>query len=215
MMLVYGPLAPIFFLFCIIYFIISFLIDKFFIMFLYEKASDSDGKILNDVADQAAYYLGVTPFFILCMLPTLMSLGKTWLMYIPGMGVVYLIIRFIKNKSQKEADQAIIVGLKEKQQEAQEQEIPAPISPSEFENNIERELQERTHGTSRPTNTQRGFFANIIANWRGRTETQFSTSDIENLGVDVRKLAGRYKHPYLRRLMRERAAPVQQESNQD
>lgn len=128
------------------------------------------------------------------------------------MAVVYLLIRFIKNKSQKEADQAIIVGLKERQLEVQEQE-PAPSTSSDFENSIEQTLQERTQGTSRPTGTQRGFFANIVANWRGRTETQFSTSDIENLGVDVKKLASKYKHPYLRRLMREKAAPTQEPSH--
>jgi hypothetical protein len=215
-MLVYGPLAPIFFLFCILYFVISFLIDKFFIMFLYEKSHDSDGRILNDIADQVSYYLGVSPFYILAMLPTLMSLAKTWLLYIPFMCMVYLLIRYIKNKSQKEDDKAIIIGLREQQRNLEITETEHVQQSTEFENDIEKALEERTSEQTRPSTQTRskGFFSNLVSNLRGKnTETQFSTADIENLGVDVRKLAQRYRHPYLRHLQQKKTPKVQDQNS--
>ncbi|KAL0484449.1 11 TM domain-containing transmembrane protein [Acrasis kona] len=202
MMLVYGPIAPVFFVFCVLYLLISFFIDKFFIMFLYERCHDSDGQILNHVADQISYYLAICPFYIVLMLPTLLVLKSTWLFYIPGMLFVYVLVRFVKNKSKKEQDQAIIVGLKEQQRHDQELvgDVDSPAGVSDFEDSMERSV--RQANVQRPRQSS-SWLSNLIRNFGGRSqEVQFSTRDVENLGVDVKKLAQRYKHPYLRRLQR-------------
>jgi hypothetical protein len=71
-----------------------YFLDKYLIMYWYDKSDDSDGEIIKEISIQLSYYLSFTPFLILIMIPTNFRIWQTYVIYIPFFLLIILIIWF-------------------------------------------------------------------------------------------------------------------------
>jgi hypothetical protein len=208
-MLVFGAITPTMLPFVLFFFVFTYWIDKYLIMFFYERGHESDGRVVNTVADVSSYYISVFPIYILIMLPSLLLVWKTYLILIPFLIVLAIILKRIHRQAKAAEVEKIVIGIKESSWE----------SDIDDGSNIEEDTSGKLHleeedaspYTAAPSSysdatvgQRSGMLSHILSYLRNTSvgpETRLSYDDIENIvNLDhLSKMATRYKHPYLRK----------------
>ncbi|KAF0980037.1 hypothetical protein FDP41_001190 [Naegleria fowleri] len=207
--LIYGSAVPLMFLFGLFYLIVTYFMDKYLIMYFYEKAPDSDGTIMRITADQLVYYLSVYPILLIFMIPTLATLWSTWLFYLPTMFIFYLIVRFARSRMSKAEMDMLVVSLNSSNQfqddlltsqdtlemEVTDTNVDSPSSPIPASGRGYTSLS--SVNTTKVTST----FSSLMSFVAGEEQVvSIYDKEIERrLEVDQRFIASRYRHPYLRK----------------
>ncbi|KAG2389324.1 hypothetical protein C9374_013884 [Naegleria lovaniensis] len=205
--LIYGSAVPLMFLFGLFYLIVTYYMDKYLIMYFYEKAPDSDGTIMRITADQLVYYLSVYPILLIFMIPTLATLWSTWLIYLPTMFLFYLIVRFARSRMSKAEMDMLVVSLNSTAH-IQDEDILTS------QDTLEMEVTDTNGSPSSPIPSGGGYtspsasttkvtstFSSIMSFVAGEEQVlSIYDKEIEKrLEVDQRFIASRYRHPYLRK----------------
>ncbi|EFC46760.1 predicted protein [Naegleria gruberi] len=142
--LLYGSAVPCMFAFSLIYYVVTYYLDKYLILYFFEKAPDSDGTLMRTTSDTLAYYLSIYPILVIFMIPSLASLWSTWLIYLPTIFVFYMVVRIVRNRMSRSEMDMLVVSLSsmphddiEKQEEVDinagdslEMEVTDSASPS-------------------------------------------------------------------------------------
>ncbi|KAL9642483.1 hypothetical protein ABK040_011050 [Willaertia magna] len=203
--LVYGSAVPVMFAFGLFYFILTFYLDKYLIMYFYERAPDSDGTLMKLTVDTIAYYLSVFPLYVIFLIPSLALLWTTWLFYLPTIFIFYLIIRQIRKSLAKSEMDLIVYDMKyDTKVELEDQlnndnDIELEVENDTISPNNSATTSKKTVATSINRNSEKlNHFLKYVTGERAVNLKEIYEMESE-LGVDVQSIASRYRHPYLRK----------------
>ncbi len=212
LMLVFGALTPLTLIFVLFFYVFTYWVDKYLIMFFYERSHESDGRVVNTVADVSSYYISVFPIYILAILPSLFLVWKTWVIMVPFLIVLAFVLRRLYQQAKIEEVDKIVLGIREANMEEETDEdtfndLEQASESSEFNFEDEDQFGAAPSATSRRPirHLSSGSLASrVLSSVRERSigpERRLTYEDIENVVShdQLVKLASRYKHPYLRK----------------
>jgi len=116
-MLIYGSVAPVVIPFILAFFMYSYFMDKYWIMYYFRRSPNSNGKILRTVANTVSYYFCIFPFLILIMMPSLFTLLQTWIVYIPCCIGLIVLLNLLKMRTNAQKRDHVILGITRAQEE--------------------------------------------------------------------------------------------------
>ncbi|KAG2393281.1 hypothetical protein C9374_006812 [Naegleria lovaniensis] len=114
MCLLYGTCIPLIYIVAFLYFMLTFFIDKYLIMYWYERSIESDGKILNTVVENIGICFLFFPFSIIVLLPVLLKRKMTPLLGIPKVLIIIIGLYLMTRKTIEKERDAIIIALNER-----------------------------------------------------------------------------------------------------
>jgi hypothetical protein len=207
--------------FVLFFFVFTYWIDKYLIMYFYEKGHELDGRVVNTVADVTSYYLNAFPIYIMVIIPTLFTVWKTWILLIPFLIVLLFALRALDRYSKGKEIDKIVVGIKkaalDEEQDTEdvmnnENSPEDGFAESPFDStyssntmtNIEDEEENYAPVRTRSPNTSSGFASSVLSTIRTKSigpESRLTNQEIESLVSPhhIARMANRYKHPYLRK----------------
>nr|CAG4708826.1 unnamed protein product [Naegleria fowleri] len=121
MCLLYGTCIPLIYIVALLYFILTYLIDKYLIMYWYERSMESNGNILNTVVENFGICFIFFPFSIIVLLPVLLKRIMTAVVEIPILLIIIIGLYFMTRKTIERERDAIIIALNERSEQDQQQ----------------------------------------------------------------------------------------------
>jgi len=106
-MLYFGSFMPVLNILVTFYFLIMYYLDKYLIMYMYDRSRNSDGKHIRILQRSIPYYLALYPFFVAAMIFDKFMNAQTWycVLYFPLYIVMYIVMLivsyYVENKSRK------------------------------------------------------------------------------------------------------------------
>ena len=211
MCLFYGTCMPLVYIAVVLYFIFTYIVEKYLIMYWYERSIESDGKILNTVAENIGFCFILSPFYIIVLMPVLLSRKMTYLLGIPIVILIIIELYFLIRKTANKERDAIIISLKERSEQSHKKEDTVEELDTTPTNNTPTNIQDASEYTRKNIEEDHDFIKLEQNDWfehslqDKRDPPTFDklheilnteeTRIFEDLNLDVNKLSRAYRHP--------------------